>query len=245
MAINNFISTRQVINHFIEEEQLDHNLYMPMFKRLAKKAYKEINGGGVAYKKRIEVLTFDQCCVELPADAIAIENILWGDKGCDCDTIFNNLYQQWPGQMFMHQSVRFGGIDALGNVFCSGDQYDFEITDNVMVFKRNFDGQKITMRIQYMECDNEGFLMINELAENALHRFFEMKLSKASKWKSKEFRLSPNERNQDILNWEYAKSGARADLMQNTPAEDRAAVAMYNNPLSGHAPVYQGYDLLQ
>lgn len=245
MAINNFVSTRKIINDFIEESGLDHNRYMLLFKRVAKRAYKEINSGGAAYKKRIEVLTFNHCCVDLPSDAIAIENIIFGDKGCNCDTIFDNLYQQWPGELFLHQSVRFGGIDSSGVVFCSNDPFDFEITDNVMKFNQDFDGQKVTMRIQYMDCDSEGFAIVNDIALNALHRYFEMVLAKQSTWKNKEFRMSKSEIDGYINGWVEAMRGAKADLMQSTPAEERALVAMYNNPLSGSAsPRYNYYDLL-
>jgi hypothetical protein len=231
MAINKLVPLQVTMMDFCMEVGIEHNKYRPLLLRWGKKAYGYMKDCGAAVKRYVKVLEFKDCAVELPENATSIELIVWGDQGCDCDALVNYTTQKCD---VLNQKL-FIGLNNGSTDQVNPAMYDFQIQNNQMIFPANYDGQKITVMF-YGFAEDCGKLLVSEHAIDAIVAYYEWMLSKQTRFKNKEFRLSERSIENSEYRWKRKLAEARANMIQNTSQQERQMVEILKN-----GDIHMGY----
>lgn len=191
-------------------------------------------GGYRLLKRKIAVLEFKNCAVELPCDIVCLlPGMLWGDYGCSCDLTFNDFRTGISSGMIVSPVDGFTVIDTGSGGSLRGWLGSYTIQDNKLVFKQNFNGQKVTIQYLGMQVDGMGLPMILENHVEAVSQYIQYKLAKQTRFKTKEYRVSDTGIMDERREWNRLCRHARAEDAQPTEEEMANAIAIINNPYSG------------
>lgn len=193
---------------------IEHDKYRLSMFRWAKKAYWYMRDCGAAVTRYQKVLTFENCKLQLPEYATAVELIVWGDLGCDCDALQTYLIANTS----MLSTRIYKGENSLTNV--NPWAYDFRTEDNQLIFPADFDGEKVTVRFWGYKQDCEK-LLVSEHAIDAIVAYIEWKLSAQSRFKNREFRLSERAIENSEFRWKRKLAEARANMIQASVMEQQ------------------------
>ena len=160
MSINKLVNIREAVFDATEDMGIDVSSQIPLMTNWALKAEKKI-GSYYGWKKKRAVLDVKGCTAALPIGAMAVQFVVHGDHGCDCEELVGNV-SRWASSFDASSNEVFLVIDypELGSTTsCYGN--DWETQDNKLVFKDNMDGDKVTIQYLGYECDEDGFIRIN------------------------------------------------------------------------------------
>lgn len=230
MAIRKLISLKVVLQDVMDDMGIENTRMIPVLTRWAIKADQAI-GGFNTYKQKICVKVFDHCRVELPCNIVSLHRgFLWGDHGCECElqvnelNAFLSLYPTVGGSIF--------GVSIFENMIRCGTS-GYTLQDNMMIFDQDHDGESITIPYLAYEEDEDGFIKVNENHIEAISCYVQLKMSKRSRWSSKEYRLSETAIANLKEDWNDACKDARASDGKPTAEEDAIIISMLNDPYSG------------
>ena len=142
MNSKRLISTRNsIFNAFEDMGKRVMDSDIPVFARWATFAAKDIGAIG-SYKKRIFVLTGENCSYTLPCCAIAVKAVVIGDH-----------------------------VDVAG-FSCSATAHNWYIQDGCIVFDPGvLPSGSITVQLLVVDEDEEGFIMASENSTEAITRY--------------------------------------------------------------------------
>lgn len=228
MSIKKKVSIALPIQTVADNMAMDDIRFRPLMTVYAVEADQKI-GSYYSYKKQIAVLDVNNCRAELPCGAVSVLAILMGDHGCDCGTTFINIYQSYvTSPLSMDINLGFG-LNPGGCFVRS----QFEIQGNCIVFKGNFDGQKITIQYLGYELDKQGLPLINEEHVDAVAQYIEYKFALRSRYKAREFRMDEGAIRSLQMEWSRKCRNARAESAAPDISEMEEITRMMNDPESG------------
>lgn len=212
----------------------ENNRMVPKMTRWAVYADNAI-GGYRLLKYKITVQTFDHCSVELPCDIVALlPGMLLGDYGCECDLVFNDVRQSYSrGFVGVSNVDGFTVVDTSSFGTIRSNLGNYQIQDNKLVFKTNYEGQKLTIPYLGMQLDERGLPMILENHVEACAQYIQYKLAKMTRFQTKEYRLNETAIEAEKREWNRMCRHARANDIAPTEQEEAAVAALINNPYSG------------
>lgn len=234
MSINKLITIKDAINDAFEDIGIDTTFQMPIFMRWATRAEKEIHSY-YGWVKKHKVLTFTGCTVKLPIDAMRVQYVLMGDHGCECTDLISSV-SRWASSSVsvanttVSQNEVFLVIDKADDSFgCSGIYY--EIQDNSLVFRNNYEEQQVTIQYLGLNEDCDGFLMVGENHIDAINYYIKYRYATRSRFSPVKMELG------DVMyfkkEWERLCKEARADDAIPSEPERAAIVAMLHDPYVG------------
>lgn len=182
MSINKLISIRNAILDATDLAAIDHNNFLPLFTTWAIKAEKEI--GGLSAITKYKVLDICGCTAEIPCDAVIVEAAILGSHDVECGALFSNylntplVNQQKAGNNFL--IIDIGSVDTPS---CGIVPYD--IQDNKLIFSRDLNDLKITIKYRGIVEDCDGFPLVSEnhidaIAEFIRHNWLKRKRKKTN-----------------------------------------------------------------
>lgn len=212
---------------------IDHNRDIPLFTSWAVEADRKI-GSYYSYKKKIVVLDVVDCRAELPCEAVAVLALLLGDHGCNCNLVFNGLYSFINAQLSAHNAGSgWIVIDDSGGPSYRCENISYEIQNNHLVFRGNFDGQKVTVNILALETDADGFPLINENHVDAVAQYIEYKHALRTRWNSIENKITETAIAHMQQEWGRKARWSRGDDGAPSQSEQNEITRMVNDPISG------------
>lgn len=229
MAINKLVSIKIPILQAAQDMGIDITRDKPTFAMWAVRAEKDI-GSYYSYKRQRAVLTIKGCTAELPACAAFLKTAVLGDHGCDCGTLFGNLYT-WASTINVASNQVFLLIDKPDqNEFCLGG-ISWEVQDNSLLFSKNLDGQKVTVEYLGLEEDCDGFVMCNENHIPAIIEYIMWKFAVRSRFsQNKMDYIDVKEHKAEYFR---LASDSRAMDSKLTDAERAEIVSMLSDPYTG------------
>ena len=205
---------------------------IPVFARWATFAAKDIGAIG-SYKKRIFVLTGENCSYTLPCCAIAVKAVVIGDHGCDCEsTIFNTIYNTAIVNNQDEVNVAFGVDVDVAGFSCSATAHNWYIQDGCIVFDPGvLPSGSITVQLLVVDEDEEGFIMASENSTEAITRYILYRYAARSRFSKDKMDITDK---RDLFQ-EYIDLRADARATDAYPDEEEKAeiAAMLNDPLVG------------
>ena len=230
MSIKKKVSIKNAVFNLIDDiGGQDHKL-VPVLTRWATDADIAIKSA-YAYKPQNFVLTAEGCKLELPCCIVFLHAVLAGDHGCDCDVLFDRVYNRL--------GIAKINPDSSGNFLVVDVGSDFNISriggriiNNVLWFNKDVNGKKFTIKTQSYFTDEEGFIMINENHVTAITAYLEWKLAKRTRWNKKLGSITEQGIRQLNMDWHTLCKEARADDVDDK-AEHDEITEMYNNPMTG------------
>lgn len=231
MAINKFVSLDVPLMDLCFDTGIEHDRYRPIMLRWAKKCYSELVSIRAAVKKYTTVETFDGCRLKLPDHATVLQIVVMGNEGCDCDALATQIAETKngivPQQMYLASDINACEVNSF--------KYEYRIDNNYLEFNHSeFDGQQATIAYWGFRNDCDGSLMVNELAVDAIIAYIEVKLSRQTRWKNKEFRLSQWDIREIQEKYNHAFKKAKAELIQLSHQERRQMSDIVKNNFGGN-----------
>ena len=232
---NKLVSIKNAILDLVEDTGTESYLLMlPTLVKWGLKADLKI-GSFYQYKKNIEVLAVQDCKITIPSQAVMILGIMYGNQGCSCGMIFDQIYYNYRTivNAFDANLVFTYSESVLGY-----DVVDWEIQGSNIVFPYGYpDGQEMTIMFLEYETDEEGFPLVHYCNLEAITNYIKWKL--CSEKVHKTFLKGGNMyadmayQKQCKKEWNWSCSNARADLGSPTASQMNEIGELLNNPLSG------------
>ncbi len=244
MSINKLISIHDAVYNAFQDTGVDVATMTPVFMRWAIYAEKQI-GSIYGWKKLNAVLTGKGCRVSLPTDCMSIQRVVFGDFGCNCDSLMDSC-GLWAAQNWAIQNLDNGPfIQNGGDMFLMIDLdpsqpqsiswglcgNPYEIQDNSLVYGRSVDKQKVTIRYLGYEKDCDGFLLINENHIEALTSYIKWQYANLTRYTPSKMDIW------DVTNnkkeWVEQRNMVRAEDSNISPEEQRYIASMLSDPWCG------------
>jgi len=236
MSQNKLVSVNNVIINLLDDLALDHTKYKPMFTNWAIWAEKQI-GSFYQYEKKFAVLDICGCHAELPCDAVYLQRAIMGDRGCNCQDLFNNVWGN------LNPYVRAGSIDltsflvvdlpyeATSNTgnYSIGGFMGYDIQDNKIVFKSNFNGQKVTIQYLGLKVDCDGIPLVGENHLEALGEYCMYKFRRRNPKSGIQLGMIRDHKQE----WEKLAARSRGDDAEVNDADQKRIVALLHDPYAG------------
>lgn len=242
--INKVISIDNVLLDLLDDLALDHTKYTPMFARWIQKAEDKI-GSRYQYKKKKAVLDIKGCTAELPCDAMSLQLAIMGSQGCNCDDLYNQFTcgaytPAVAGQIIGVNNLSFLVVDTVqaGQATAWTNFVDYEIQDNKIIFKNNYDGYQVTIQYLGLQTDCEGILMIGQNHVDAIGWYCKWKFYDRNVRSGIDLGKSRDAK----MEWERQCLSARAKDAQEsfTESERARVVEMNHDALIGYSLPLQG-----
>lgn len=236
MSLNKLLSIHDAIYNVIEDTGLDATSNVPKFMRWALDAEKKI-GSYYGWKKQFIVLTGDKCRVKLPNNCMRVQRMVFGDYGCDCDTLFNNA-SNWTVNMNSGSFANTGmaafslqvDLDPSGENFSLYDN-KYEVQNNCMVFSHSVDGKKVTIQFLGYELDCDGFLMVSENHILPITAYIKRNIAENSRFTPIKMEMGDIKRLEN--DWIELRNQARGEDAELQPHDQKVIAAMLHDPWSG------------
>lgn len=234
------VSIKHVLTDLMDEMELDHTKYKPMFVSWAMKAERKISSW-YQYKRKIAVLTIKGCHADLPCDAMILEIALLGDHGCDCFDLFSRIgINSAPSQASSEDSFLIvdlpSSLDGQSNYL--SNHIPYHVQDNKLIFPSNLNGQSITVQYRGVELDEDEIPKVMESHVEAITEYIMYKYVR----RSAKSGIDIGKYRDHQREWERLAACARADDSEPTEAERQQIAGMLNNPLSGRGFYLQHYN---
>jgi hypothetical protein len=237
MSIKKLISIKNAVQNTFEDIGIDITKDIPVFTRWAVAAEREI-GSYYSYRKKISVLTIENCRAKLPCDAMAVQIVIGGDQGCDCGDLFSRC------SVLSNNSVALTSISTFSNTnsflvvdstFGLNDlrftSTGWDIQNDYLVFKSNLDGEKVTIQYLGLEVDCDGFPLICENHLEAITEYIMYKYCMRSRFSANKIDLGDAKLH--FAEWNRLCSHSRAMDNEISESDKNEIAALLNNPLSG------------
>lgn len=232
MSINKLVSVKVPINDAIN--QLGIERIEPVFTRWAIQAEKEIRSK-YQFKKQIAVLPVTDCIAKLPSNAARVQRAILGDRGCNCEDLFN---QVCAGVQLSSATLAaaangdgsFLVLDITDGVQLTTTSIPHQVQDNKLIFDQNLDAQNVTVQYLGYETDSEGFIKVGEnhllaIMWNIIWRYY-FRMRRPSPMDISKMREAKAE-------WHRECSNARARDAEMSESDQNAVNAMLHDPLVG------------
>jgi len=108
----------------------------------------------------------------------------------------------------------------------------YEVQDNCIVFKSDFNGDDITVEYLGLVEDDDGFVMVGENHIEAIVAYIMFKYAARSRFSPD--KMTVQDRQLLLLEYENLVTGARADDSELTESERQEIVNMLHDPFSGY-----------
>lgn len=226
-------SIRQFILDACEVSSVEYLRELPLLMKWARQADISIKAPN-RYQRKIKVDTISNCKIPIPCDGVYIKNVVYGDYGCDCTTMFETLNNYTLNcstidldecYVFYWQDASYRVTDISWQV--KGDCIEFQGLDDVTV----------TFEYLAYETDKDGFPVVFECHRDAIVHYIKHQLLERMKWKllaagKPANQVAGESRAQKKL---YRRGIRYAKGIHNEQSlsqqEDNSI--MYNDPLSG------------
>ena len=235
MSINKLISYKNVLVDLLDNLNLDHTKYTPMFTRWIEKAETKI-GSRYQYTKKKAVLDIKGCHADLPSDAQALQLAIIGDQGCDCTDLFNQCFNNFSAQTSTDtirgfNNLSFLVVDVRNNDSGPWDFVEYEVQDNKLIFKQNLDGLQVTVQYLGLATDCDGILQIGENHVDAITEYCMWQYRRQNIKSGIDLGLARDHQ----MNWERQCLNARAiDAGKSfTESERRLTLELLHDPHAG------------
>lgn len=232
MSIKKLVSIKIPVYEAMEDMGTGESRNLPLFKRWAVSADERI-GSYYSYKRNICNVVVDECHAELPCDVVAVLAIAIGDHGCDCGTMFQNIYSQFGHSNGTLITSLNGYVVSDGVISCQ--PLSWEIQNNHIVFAQNLHGQTLTIQYLGYENDAEGWPLVSETHIDAIAAYIQLKEAERSMWKVSVKTQSEQALKRLDREWHRLCRNARGQDSVLSESDRQEIVAMINDPLSGIA----------
>lgn len=226
-ALPKLISSKQVIADLNDEigNQLGNNL--PQVNRWINKALRKVVGRS-HLEPRIEVLTFDGCRLALPAEAVLIQGIIWGDHGCECNSLFDSNFEFFRAKG--GASYQIG--DISGPVMKFSNYSQIVNSNGYLQFERDYDGQCVTIKMYCFPTDCGNILFPEDLIDPIL-AYLKYRMAERKMWEK------PNQYTKMMYNeykqlWGMRYLEAHGDGEEIEDNELDSIAKLLSNPLTGY-----------
>lgn len=230
MSILKKVSIKRAVAQAQDNMGIEENNLYPVMKVWAAEGEHRIDTFTM-YRQKIYVLDVDGCCVNIPCEAVAIDGLLLGDHGCECDTIFSSIYGSSGTNGSSVSSYGFIVVDGGGT--CMNTSAAYDIYNNQIHFKKKFHG-KITVRFFVQEVDSEGWMLINENHVYALAAFIEWMWMQRAKHKVGGVKYTRGEIQDQFMLWSRLAASAAVEDVRPTKQEEENIARAFNDPTSGY-----------
>lgn len=237
MSINKLVSIKSAIQDTFEDTGIDISKDIPVFTRWAIRAEKEI-GSFYSYRKKRAVLTIENCRAKLPCDAMIVQLVITGDHGCDCEDLFNSCgfigsnSTLLSAQSIFSNTNSFLVVDStFGINNLSFSNINWDIQNDYLIFKSNYNGGKVTIQYLGLESDCDGFPLVCENHLEAITEFIMYKYCIRSRFSAN--KLDIGDTKWHFSEWNRLCSHARSMDNDISESDKNEIVAMLHNPLSG------------
>jgi hypothetical protein len=198
-------------------------------------------GSQSQFKKNIEVLTVNNCCVDLPCDAVIVAGIAVGDYGCDCGFYFDQVLE-----FYKTSSIETSDDITLTFSWTDGalqfNYVDWAIQGGKIVFPLGLDDDtKITVMYFGYEKDAQGYPLVSDNNIDAIEAYLMLKLVRQKEWKlintKGNYYMSSRAKNEYTRDWNREVRNARAENSGLSSTQLDEISELMNNPLSGKGNV--------
>jgi hypothetical protein len=237
MSINKLVSINNVLLDLLDDLGLDHTKYTPMFARWIEKAEKKI-GSRYQYQKKKAILNIKGCVAELPCDAMSLQLAILGNQGCDCSDLFNKFQcgtfvPSSPSSEVIsgYNNLSFLIVDIVNNgqAMTANNFKLYEVADNKIIFRNNYDGYQVTVQYLGLVTDCDGIIMVGENHVDALGWYCKWMFSQRSIRSGIDIG-----RTRDLqMEWERQCVNARAIDAQLTESERQRVVEKLHDAHAG------------
>lgn len=228
--MNRLVSIKIPVLNAIQDMGLDIVKDVPTFTRWAVDAEREI-GSYYSLRKIIEVIKVENCCAELPCDTAFVQYVLLGDHGCDCGDLIERCTSTAIDLTAATNSsfVIDDEFNDAGDVVTIGPKW--EVQGGKIVFRRDYDGQYITVQYLGFEKDEDGFPLIGENHVEAVVTYIQYKYAVRSRFSP--VKMDHTDKMFFWREWMRLASHARADDSELSDSDRLEIVAMIHDPWSG------------
>ncbi len=229
MSIKKKVSVRNAIFEALDNIGAQDHKMVPVLTVWATRADIKIKSA-YAYEPKNFVFTAKGCSLELPCEIVFLDGIIAGDHGCDCDTLFDTVFNTLGIEKVNPDgSGNFLVVDINDGIRASSLRG--KVINNTLWFDHDVNGQIFTLKTRSYYTDSEGFILVNENHVDAIAIYLEYKLAKRSRWNKKLGNITEMGIRDLRNDWRIACADARDD--DEDEREHDAVVSMYNDPLSG------------
>lgn len=237
MSQNKLVSVNNVIINLLDDLALDHTKYKPMFTNWALWAEKQI-GSFYQYQKKFAVVDICGCTAELPCDVVYLQRAIMGDRGCNCNDLFNMVCGSLMTNVSMASgninSTSFLVVDLPSSATTTSGTFSFgfmgyDIQDNKIIFKQNLDGQKVTIQYLGMEVDCDGIPLVGANHLEALGEYCMYKFRRRNPKSGIQLGMIRDHK----AEWEKLAARSRGDDAEVNDSDQKRIVALLHDPYAG------------
>ena len=231
-VINRLVSIKNPVLNALQDMGIDIAADVPVFTRWAADAEKNGIGSHYSYTKQIEVLTIENCTVELPVNATYVQYVVLGDYGCECVDLFDVINRSIPSLTGFNTDNTFLIVDANGDQSCSQSSIKWTVQNGKLIFRKDYKGEKITVQYLGLERDQQGFPMVMENHVEAIVEYIMYKYCVRSKFSP--LKMTDSDRAWHYKQWNILASEARATDSIISDSDRQEIIAMIHNPYIGY-----------
>ncbi len=231
-SVNRLVSVKNANLNALQDMGIDIAADIPVFTRWAIEAEKNKIGSYYSYCRKIAVLDITGCAVHLPCDAAFVQAAILGDHGCDCSDLFDRFYSSIPTMSAFSPDNAFTIIDNAGLYSCISTKIKWYVQGGKLMFKQNYDGQKVTIQYLGFETDAQGFPMVLESHLEAIVEYIMYKYCVRSKFSA--LKMTDSDRKHHQMEYIRLACEARATDAEISDGERQEIIAMIHDPFIGY-----------
>jgi len=229
MSINKLVTIRDAIYNACEDMGIETTSQIPTLTRWAYDAEKRI-GSYYGWTKHRAVLDVNNCRAELPCGAMTVQYVMFGDYGCGCADLMNCI-SNWAQNFNPASNEIFLAVDFPDKQNFCGYGHNWEVQNNSLIFKSDFDGQKVTIQYLGYAEDKDGFLEVNENHIPAIVSYIKWNFAKRSRYSAIKMEYGDIQLNES--EWLKNRAIAIADDSYLSDTERQHIVHGLNDPWIG------------
>jgi hypothetical protein len=201
----------------------------PVVKRLITRCINDCMGYALV-KPCLELLTFEKNRLVLPTSAVIIDGLVFGDY-IDNEEIFDKFASNNSHSMHGLWFANYND-SVVGDLNTLCDK-DYTISQGVMQFMTDYDGQVVTCRYYYQPRDEKGFPLVPEKIWNVCLSFVKWKLAERSQWKASQYRIDRSMVAEYMRQYSHYFRAEVGNVNPMSRVERAAMVSNVNLPISG------------
>jgi len=245
--VKRLVPVKSVITDLIDMTDEEATANLPTLVKWAIKGDRRI-GSWYPFVRRSTTATVSNCCIPIPCDAVYIAGIIFGNPGCDCNTLWNEwavytgietdgFYQLTPEKTFFFE-YHWSSANKLYRA-----NFDWQIQGGDIVIQgANFEGQTVTLLYYGYPVDKEDLPMVWDSHLDPLSLWLKLFLAEKEQWKNfRRIKLNKGELLYiSDLRTQYHKAvrNARVQDTELSPLKEDECTFLMNSPLTGKGNVY-------
>ncbi len=229
--MNKLVSIKIPVLNALQDMGIDIVKDVPTFTRWAVDAEREIDSY-YSLRKKIKVLKVNHCMAELPCDARSVQYVILGDHGCDCGDLLERC-----------NSVAVDLTAANDSSFVIDDEFNgdadiisigpkWEIQGGCIVFRKDYDGEYITIQYLGYESDEDEFPLVGENHIEAIVAYIQYKYAVRSRFSP--VKMDHTDKMFFWREWMRLASHARASDGEISDSDRQEIISMIHDPWIGY-----------